>query len=306
MRNALSFDVEDYFQVGAFADRVDRSDWDRFPSRVTANTEKILKLLAEVDCRATFFVLGWVAEKHPHLIRRIAACGHEVGCHSSAHRRVFEMSPAEFREDSRRAKQSLEDACGRAMQGYRAPSFSITHASLWAFEILAELGFTYDSSIFPVQHPNYGMPDGPRFPFSVKTNAGTIVEFPMPTLSVAGLRAPLAGGAYLRILPYRYTRWGIRFLNEREERPVCVYVHPWELDPEQPRMKGGRTARLRHYLGLRGTERKLRRLLRDFEFAPLGTLVAECQELDSAFVSQDSAAPGLVFLNRASRPASPS
>jgi polysaccharide deacetylase family protein (PEP-CTERM system associated) len=297
VKNSLSFDVEEYFQVGAFTDRLRPSDWDSFPSRITANTEKTLALLDEASCHATFFVLGWVAEKYPQLVRRIAARGHEIACHSLMHRRVYEMTPAEFLEDSRRAKRSLEEACGQRIRGYRAPNFSLTRASLWAFEILAELGFEYDSSIFPVEHPNYGMPLVPRHPFRVETNSGTIVEFPMPALAAAGLRSPLGGGAYLRLLPYSFTRWGIRFLNEHEARPVCVYLHPWELDPDQPRIEGSLTARLRHYLGLRGTEGKLRLLLQDFEFVPLGMLVDECQEqeLDSATVTGGPEELRLVF-----------
>jgi polysaccharide deacetylase family protein (PEP-CTERM system associated) len=275
MKNALSFDVEDYFHVGAFADRVDRTQWSSYSSRVQINTEKTLDLLDSSGCHATFFVLGWVAEQNPQLIRRIAERGHEVACHSLEHRRVYQMTPAEFRADTRQARETLEDASGQRVSGYRAPSFSITADSLWAFEILAELGFDYDSSIYPVRHPNYGMPKVPRFPFRVETKAGTIAEFPMPTLEWYGRRSPLAGGAYLRLLPYFFTRWGIRFLNDTEQRPVCVYLHPWELDPEQPRMNGSLTARIRHYFGLRGAEAKLRRLLSEFEFCTLGTLLAQ-------------------------------
>lgn len=282
MKNALTFDVEDYFQVGAFADQIKTEQWGSYPSRLGANMAKILAMLAEHNCLATFFVLGWVAETHPEVIVQIAKGGHEVACHSHRHRRVFEMTREEFREDTRKAKQMLEDVSGKKVCGYRAPSFSINQDSLWAFDILAELGFTYDSSIFPVKHPNYGMSAISRLPFVVDTAHGPLVEFPMPTLEFAGRRSPFGGGAYLRLLPYWYTRWAIRYLNHREGRPVCTYIHPWEIDPEQPRLRGSLAARLRHTLGLRGLEVKLRNLLRDFEFCPLGLLIRQAYDGSSA------------------------
>ncbi len=275
MKNAFTVDLEDYYHVTAFADRVGANQWDSRKSRVETSTAKLLEQLAAADRHATFFVLGWVAQKHPRLIREIAEQGHEIACHSLRHLLVYRMTREEFREDTRRAKQLLENAGGVPVRGYRAPSFSITSDSLWAFEVLAELGFTYDSSIFPVRHPNYGMPTAPRFPFRVDTRSGPIVEFPMPTLELGQKRSPIGGGAYLRLLPYWYTRWGIRFINRAEQRPICVYVHPWEFDPDQPRMQGSLTARLRHYVGLRGMQRKLQNLLRDFEFWPLGSLVEQ-------------------------------
>ncbi len=276
MRNALSFDLEDYYHVNAF-ESVNREKWGEYTSRVVQSTQRVLALLDEAACKATFFTLGWVAENYPELIREIAERGHEVACHSDKHRRIFEMTAAEFREDTRVAKSRLEQIIGRAIIGYRAPSFSITKDSLWAFEILAEAGFRYDSSIFPVDHPNYGMPRGPRQAFRVPTACGPIVEFPMPTLEIGTVRSPIGGGAYLRLLPYWYTRWGLRFVNEREGQPACVYVHPWEIDAEQPRMKGSVTARMRHYLGLRGLEKKLRGLLHDFEFQTMGSLISEIE-----------------------------
>jgi polysaccharide deacetylase family protein (PEP-CTERM system associated) len=275
MKNAVTIDLEDYYQVSAFASGVAVDAWESFASRIEANTDRLLQILDAAGRKATFFTLGWVAKKYPRLVRKVAAHGHEIACHSNTHRLVYSMSPAEFRDDTRQAKELLEEAGGTAVRGYRAPSFSITGKSLWAFEVLADLGFRYDSSVFPVRHPNYGMPQAPRAPFAIKTASGSIVEFPMPTLEMRGVRAPLAGGAYLRLLPYWYTRWGIRFINEKENRSACVYVHPWELDSEQPRMKGSASARLRHYLGLRGAESKLRRLLQDFEMQPLGSLVEE-------------------------------
>jgi polysaccharide deacetylase family protein (PEP-CTERM system associated) len=285
MKNVISFDVEDYFQVGAFADRVNKSQWDQFPSRVEANTKKILELLAVSGRQGTFFTLGWVAEKFPALVRAIAEAGHEVACHSHEHRRVFDLTPHIFREDTLRAKRAIEDACGRQIFGYRAPNFSITDKSLWALEILAELGFRYDSSIFPVDHPDYGMLKSPRFPFVVSTNSGPLVEFPMTTLELGSRRSPLSGGAYLRLLPYWYTRWGLRYVNVRESQPFCVYLHPWELDTEQPRLSVSLSARLRHYIGLRGTESKLGRLLKDFEFQQMNSLIEELSGESSLPVS---------------------
>ncbi|MGB2641874.1 MAG: XrtA system polysaccharide deacetylase [Candidatus Acidiferrum sp.] len=275
MRNALSVDLEDYYHVSAYNQSVTQDQWSSQEDRVERNTDLLLQWFDEAGCKATFFTLGWVVEQHPEIIRRLAEQGHEVACHSLRHRTVYEMSPADFREDTRRAKELLEDASGKQVFGYRAPSFSITDKSLWAFDILASLGFTYDSSIFPVRHINYGMPEMSRSSFVVNTSHGPIVEFPMTTLELAGARSPLAGGAYLRLLPYWYTRWGIRYLNRHENRPVCVYVHPWEIDPGQPLLKGTLTARLRHRLGLSGLEKKLRSLLRDFEFCPLGELLEE-------------------------------
>jgi polysaccharide deacetylase family protein (PEP-CTERM system associated) len=274
MQNALTIDLEDYYHVSAFRDSMGSDDWNLQTSRVERNTELLLDLLDEAGHRATFFTLGWVAEQHPRVVRRVAERGHEVACHSLRHRLVYEMSPEEFREDTRHAKQLLEDISGSPVRGYRAPSFSVIQDSLWALTILAELGFAYDSSIFPVKHANYGMPRASRSPFVLYTPAGPIIEFPMTTLEFAGHRSPFGGGAYFRLLPYWYTRWGIRFLNLKENRPVCVYLHPWELDPEQPRMTGSLTARLRHYLGLRNTPAKFRSLIHDFEFCPLGVLVS--------------------------------
>lgn len=277
MRNALTIDVEDYYQVTAFSGHIPKTDWARLPSRVEANTERILEELSAAGFQATFFVLGWVAESHPRLVRRIADLGHEVGCHSAEHRSVYQMTKTEFRDDTKRAKLALEAAAGQQVYGYRAPSFSIREDSTWAFEILAELGFQYDSSVFPVKHPNYGMPTSPRFPYRIETKSGPILEFPLTTIELGGRRSPLGGGAYLRLLPYWYTRWALRYVNRIEGRPVCVYLHPWELDPDQPRMKSNLSARIRHYLGLRGARAKLHKLLVDFEFCSVYSLV---QELD--------------------------
>jgi polysaccharide deacetylase family protein (PEP-CTERM system associated) len=275
MKNAITIDLEDYYQVSAFANEVAVDQWDSFASRIENNTARLLCILDDLGAKATFFTLGWVAKKYPMLVREIADRQHEIACHSNVHRSVHEMASDAFRDDTLQAKQILEDVAGKRVCGYRAPSFSITRNSLWAFEILAELGFSYDSSIFPIKHPNYGWPRAPRFPFTIKTASGSITEFPMPTLEMAGMRAPIGGGAYLRLLPYAYTRWGIRHINDREDRSACVYLHPWELDSEQPRMAGSVSARLRHYFGLRGAESKFRRLLSDFEVQPLISLIGE-------------------------------
>jgi polysaccharide deacetylase family protein (PEP-CTERM system associated) len=282
MKNALTIDLEDYYQVSAFSKTFVVEQWDKFPSRVEQNTEKLLSILEERNARATFFTLGWVAKKYPKLIREIADRHHEVACHSNVHRSVYTLSAEEFREDTLAAKSLLEDIIGAPVYGYRAPSFSITRDCLWAFEILIELGFSYDSSVFPIKHPNYGWPRGPRFPFTVKTDNGSMIEFPMPTLQMGGMRAPLGGGAYLRLLPYWFTRWGLRYLNKSEEQAACVYLHPWELDSEQPRMQGSASARLRHYFGLRRAEAKLRRMLIDFEVQPLIDSIEELRREASA------------------------
>lgn len=281
MYNALSFDVEDYFQVSAFCKQVEEKTWENLPSRVQANTEKVLEILDENDCFATFFVLGWIAERFPGLVRQISDRGHEIACHSYAHRRIFELTPLEFRADSLRAKCCLEEITGKQVIGYRAPSFSVTPESLWALEILCEIGYTYDSSIFPVDHPNYGISSVPRVPFLVQTQAGPLIEFPMPSLAWGKFRSPLGGGAYLRLLPYWYTRWAIQYLNDQENVTACVYLHPWELDAGQPRIKGSPTSRLRHYWGLGRTTVKLHRLLKDFHLCPLNRLIPDRAQLES-------------------------
>ena len=259
--NIISVDVEDYFQVEAFADNVPRSAWQRYASRVEDNTRRILDVLDESGVKGTFFILGWVADHHPRVVRQIVARGHEPACHSYWHRRVYELSPEAFRADTLRAKNAIEQAAGVPVYGYRAPSFSITQESLWALELLAELGFRFDSSIFPINHDLYGMPDAHRGPFRVLTKAGSIVEFPLATFRLCrAVNMPVAGGGYLRILPDWYTKAGLRSAW-REFLPVVTYVHPWELDPEQPRVKASLKSRLRHYTNLKKTESRLRKLL---------------------------------------------
>jgi polysaccharide deacetylase family protein (PEP-CTERM system associated) len=273
MKNGLTIDLEDYYHVSAFSSSNPQDDWGSRQSRVERNTHLLLDWLDDAGCKATFFTLAWVAKHFPQLVRHVAERGHEVACHSLRHRTVYKMSPEEFREDTHEAKLLLEDSSGSPVNGYRAPSFSITRESLWALEILVELGFRFDSSIFPVKHPNYGIPDAPRHPHRIRTASGSIVEFPMTTLEFGRRRSPFGGGAYFRLLPYWYTRSVINLLNRRENLPVCVYIHPWEIDPEQPRMNGSLTAQIRHYVGLRGTPLKFKKLIHDFEFCPLGSLV---------------------------------
>jgi len=261
----MSVDVEDYFHVEAFSGIVDRSQWDSYSCRVQENTRFILDLLSEFDVRGTFFVLGWVAERFPGLVREIAARGHELACHSYWHRLIYQLTPEEFREDTLRAKDIIEQASGTAIFGYRAPSYSITRRSLWALDILAEVGFAYDSSIFPIHHDIYGIPDSPRKPYRVETQAGSLLECPITTFRWRERNMPVGGGGYLRIFPWWYTRFGIRS-TQREGVPLIVYFHPWEVDPEQPRLPGRLKSRLRHYTNLRHMETRLRRLLQLMPF----------------------------------------
>ncbi len=266
--NYFTVDVEDYFQVSAFEKVIEPAQWDSYPCRVERNTDAILALCDRHDVRGTFFVTGWIAERYPGLVREIARRGHEVACHSYWHRKVYDLTPDAFRQDTVQAKKVLEDIIGRPVLGYRAPSYSITRRSLWALEILAELGFVYDSSIFPIYHDTYGMPDAPRFPYHL-TEYG-LWEYPLTTLSVANLRLPIAGGGYFRLFPYRFSAWALERINRREEQPFIFYLHPWEIDPDQPRMNGaGWKSRFRHYNNLSKTEARLQRLLKRFRFRPI-------------------------------------
>jgi polysaccharide deacetylase family protein (PEP-CTERM system associated) len=275
MRNALTFDVEEYFHAEVFAGVVPREQWATLESRVARATERLLALLAETGTRATFFVLGWVAERHPDLVRAIAAQGHEVACHGYGHQMITRQSRAEFTEDIHRAKATVEDAAGVAVTGYRAPTFSVVRETLWSLEVLAENGFQYDSSIFPIVHDRYGIPDAPRFPHRQGAGRGIeITEFPLSTVTRFGARFPVAGGGYFRLFPYAVTRWAMRQLNVREGQPAMVYLHPWEIDPGQPRLGVGRVAQFRHSVNTGSTAAKLRQLLRDFAFAPVREVLA--------------------------------
>ena len=288
LTDALSVDVEDYFHVEAFADRIQFDQWATFSSRVRRNCDRILDLFEKHGWRATFFVLGWVAEREPALLRDIAEAGHELGCHSYAHRRVFSLRPEEFREDLRRARGLIEDAAGVRILGYRAPTFSIVHGSLWALEILAEEGFLYDSSIFPIHHDLYGYPDFPRFLQRVQLASGReFFEVPMSTIRWAGLNWPLGGGGYLRLLPMSYTHWAMRRIHRQDRQSVILYFHPWELDPDQPRLEGSWKSKLRHYTGLSKMEWRLEKLLGRGRYEPLKSLVTRLR--DSVPVLQDLA-----------------
>jgi polysaccharide deacetylase family protein (PEP-CTERM system associated) len=273
MINALTIDVEDYFQVTAFERSVDRESWDAFPLRVEDNTARVLDMLDAHEVKATFFILGWVAERVPHLVRRIEEQGHEIACHGYGHELIYRIGPARFRDDVRRAKNILQDITGNPVFGYRAPSYSITRQSLWALDILVDEGFSYDSSIFPVRHDIYGIPGGKRFPHDIVTQGGGIREFPISTypLKVGQWQSqlPIAGGGYLRLLPASLLRSAIHYINNEEKQPVVVYFHPWEIDPGQPRIKAGLKSRFRHYLNLDKTENKIRCLLGSFRFSTM-------------------------------------
>lgn len=290
MRNALTVDVEDYFHVAAFSQQIDPANWDQFPLRVERNTHRLLDLFAERGVRATFFVLGWVAERCPNLVRAIAHQGHEVACHGYSHQLIYGQTPAVFRAETIRAKACLEDQAQRPVLGYRAASYSITKRSLWALDILAELGFAYDSSIFPVHHDRYGIPGSPRWPYRLGTaSGGSLIEFPPSTLVFGGYRLPVGGGGYFRIYPYWLTRLALSRINRTEGQPFIFYLHPWEIDPEQPRIHAGWLSTFRHYTNLSRCEAQLRRLLRDFQFAPardvLGGLTVPAVTTNTAFVT---------------------
>jgi len=287
--NYLSIDVEDYFQVSAFEGISPPETWKSREHRVDRNTEKLLGILEGFDVKATFFVLGWVAQHFPDLVRRISGQGHEVASHGFGHRRVTTQSRQEFRNDIRRSKGLLEDLTGRQVFGYRAPSYSIGLETLWAFDELYDAGFHYDSSVFPVRHDFYGIHDWPRFPFKVVRMDGgawgpvvamddhvstAMLEVPIATLRLGGRNMPIAGGGYFRFFPYAFTRWGLRQINLKENNPFVFYLHPWEVDPEQPRLVGaGLKSRFRHYINLGKTEDRFRSLLQDFSFAPIHTLL---------------------------------
>lgn len=266
MRNALSVDVEDWFQVGAFEGVIDRDSWGSLQQRVEQNCDTVLNLFEESGVKGTFFTLGWVAKRYPAMLRRIAAAGHEIASHGWDHRRVFTMDAKAFRTDLRRAQVAIEDACGETPTGYRAPSFSIDKRTPWAHAVLAEEGYTYSSSIAPVRHDHYGWPEAPRF--AHRPLAGSeLIELPVTTVELGGYRFAAGGGGFFRLLPYRLSSWAIRRVNRREERPAIFYFHPWEVDPDQPRViRAPLKSRLRHYSKLSEMHGKMTRLLKDHEW----------------------------------------
>ena len=277
--NALTIDVEDYFQVSAFAPYIARSEWEQRECRVERNVDRILALLDEHDTRATFFTLGWIAQRHPQLVRRIAAGGHEVASHGWGHERASDLDRAQFHEDVDRAKKLLEDLSGQAVKGYRAPSFSIGTRNLWAFETLVRAGYRYSSSIYPIAHDHYGMPDSPRFAYPV---ADGLMEIPITTLRVGRRNLPSSGGGYFRLLPYPVTRWMLQQVHRRDGEAAVFYFHPWEIDPGQPRVPGiDLRTRFRHYVNIGRTEQRLQRLLTDFRWG----------RMDDIFLGRRVAAP---------------
>ena len=262
--NALSIDVEDYFQVSAFAPLIDRRDWDGLPCRIERNVDRILALLADAGVSATFFTLGWIAERYPALVRRMADAGHEVASHGFAHRRATEQTPDDFLADIRGAKAMLEDLAGAEVAGYRAPSFSVGPRNAWAFDCIARAGYRYSSSVYPIRHDHYGAPDAQRFPHEAIPG---LLELPIATVRMLRSNWPAGGGGYFRLLPYQVSRWSLARINAVDRRPAMFYFHPWELDPEQPRIPGaGVKTRFRHYVNLHRTEQRLARLVRDFRW----------------------------------------
>jgi polysaccharide deacetylase family protein (PEP-CTERM system associated) len=279
----MTVDVEDYFHVAALAKSIDRSSWDQMEYRAEASTRRLLDLFEESDIHATFFVLGWVARRSPDLIREIARRGHEVASHGMSHKLVYNQTPEEFSSETYESKALLEDIIGARVLGYRASTYSITRRSLWALDILHEAGFEYDSSIFPIRHDTYGIPDAPQLPSRIATPKGaSIVEFPMSTAPMFGTRIPVSGGGYFRLLPYWLTRSGLAKLNGELNRPFIFYLHPWEVDPEQPRVRTSLKSRLRHYTNLDRCEPRLRRLIGEFRFGRVRDVLSNAALLPAA------------------------
>lgn len=290
MLNAISVDVEDYYQVSAFESVVRIEDWSWRESRVERNTHRVLDMFDDYNVKGTFFILGWVAERNPKLVKTIAGRGHEVASHGYSHQLIYNQTPELFREETRRAKRVVEDLIGGPIFGYRAASYSIIAESFWALDILAEEGFVYDSSIFPIQHDRYGIPEHQRF-FHI-LNGGErlpIAEVPLSTVRVAGLNFPIAGGGYFRMLPYALTHTGIEYLNRIDKQPAVFYFHPWEIDPDQPRIDAAWLSRFRHYTNLGRMEKKLRKLLGSFDFAPIREVYAAGLNIHHANVETDAA-----------------
>jgi len=280
IRNALTVDVEDYFQVSAFEKHISRDKWDALPCRVENNTNRILDLFSEQNVSATFFILGWIADRYPQLVKRIQSEGHEVASHGYSHKRVTQLQPNEFRDEVMRTKDLLEDISGQQVKGYRAPSYSINASNLWALDILSETGHCYSSSIYPVRHDLYGMPDAPRFAHYPRDN--DLLEIPISTTSIMGWKMPCGGGGFFRLFPYQMSRWAIKRINNAEKSPSVFYFHPWEIDPKQPQQQGLQwRTRFRHYLNLHRTEQRIEQLLKDFSWG----------RMDEVYLSQDTVYP---------------
>lgn len=277
MLNALTIDVEDYFHVTAFEGSIKRADWEKCPLRVEKNTHAVLDLLDEQAAKGTFFVLGWVAERCPAIVKEIQSRGHELACHGYGHERIYQIGPDNFRNDLRRAKDILETIGGTRVYGYRAPSFSITNKSDWALDIILEEGFRYDSSIFPIYHDLYGMRGTSEYPYDIKRPAGVLKEFPLSTIEFRlfgkGYKVPVAGGGYLRLFPLWFMKTAIQRINSRDRQPTVLYFHPWEVDPDQPRIRAGLKSSFRHYHNLHKTKDRIRSLLSAFSYAPMGQVL---------------------------------
>ena len=278
LTNALTIDVEDYFQVSAFAPHIDRTDWDSRECRVEHNIDRILKLLSEERTKATFFTLGWVAERYPQMVRRIVSEGHELASHGYGHQRASDLTEAEFFHDVSHAKALLEDIGGQQVQGYRAPSFSIGTGNLWALDTLLRAGYRYSSSIYPVKHDHYGMPDAPRFAHQIRDG---LMEVPPTTLRLFNRNLPSSGGGYFRLLPYALSRWMLQQVNQRDAESAIFYFHPWEIDPGQPRVSGiDLKTRFRHYVNIGRTEQRLARLLKDFRWGRMDDIFLKSRAPD--------------------------
>lgn len=282
LTNALTIDVEDYFQVSAFAPYIKRSEWDTRECRIERNVGRILDMLLERETKATFFTLGWIAERYPSLIRRIVAEGHELASHGYGHERASDLTEATFYEDIRVAKQILEDMCGVAVKGYRAPSFSIGVGNLWAFDSLVRAGYQYSSSVYPIRHDHYGMPDSPRFAYQVRPG---LLEIPITTLRVLDRNLPSSGGGYFRLLPYAMSRWMLNRVNSNDRQPGIFYFHPWEIDVDQPRIDGvDSKTRFRHYVNISRMEGKIKQLLGDFKWGRMDEVFLKNTQGEAALV----------------------
>ncbi len=276
LQNVMSVDVEDYFQVSAFAAAVKRDNWDNFPLRVRNNTYRLLELFGNAGIKATFFCLGWVADRDQNLIKEIHAAGHEIASHGYSHQLIYNQTPEVFREETLRSKKLLEDIIGESVQGYRAASYSITLQSLWALDILAEAGFVYDSSIFPIRHDRYGIPDAKTTPHNLATpNGSKIVEFPLTTRRIGKYNIPAAGGGYFRLYPYFLTRYLLKGVNKRQHEQFVFYLHPWEVDPDQPRIEASAFSKFRHYNNLAKCESRLNQLIKDFKFTTMRDVLVQ-------------------------------
>ncbi len=279
--NAMTVDVEDYFHVAALSSAIDRSEWDSIEPRVENNTQRLLRLFNDRGIKATFFFLGWVAERFPGLVREIVSNGHELACHGFSHQLIYRQDQTEFRQETERAKSCLEDVSGVCVRGYRAASYSITRKSLWALDVIRDLGFDYDSSIVPARHDLYGISNAPSAPYRLDLSGGrSLTEFPPSTIAIGGTRLPIGGGGYFRIFPYWFSRWGMDRVNSKQQQPFAFYLHPWEIDPEQPRVKTSLKSRFRHYHNLDQFEPRLQRLISEFRFGTMGEIL-DSMELSS-------------------------